>query len=524
MPNTETIQDYDEIFTDDKLDIKSNVIDFAHLIEQDTHKTNQTSKVYSISAEFGIGKTFFCDKLLQVLAKDKVKVGKLNIWEMDFYDNPLIPILAELNKLYSSKGKNLPCKIIDVISNLGEKASSTVVEAAAYAGYNCAVNKIKQISGYPDIVNLIEGADVWNICKENQTSNTIYDDYTDYRNALDELKDLLKKWAFKQKDKPIVIIIDELDRCKPDYAIKTLEILKHIFDIPGFVFVLAIDEEQLKNSVQTLFGTINYEGYKRKFINNSFKLPEPNKLAFTEYLYEKSGINEYIEQIQKDKRELVFAVSIRNVYFCSHSYSDYGNRNKQEIAQEFNQQQTSEKIIIRYFASYSDFFNFSLRKMEQVFDRLTLFVKQISLGKEIFSPDLAVFLICLHEGDIKIFDRVRKIQNCSKSIWEELFETAISSVAYQIYKDEAFSKFKKINRKIAPEVIPVAAYSYLMQQGNGYRIIQDNVDRFYISSPDVWLFQHDAINTYDVLNNGDWDREKFKENYCKHIDFITHFE
>lgn len=507
MSQAEIIQDYDEIFTDDKLNIKSNVVDFAHLIEQDVYNEDSTSKVYSISAEFGIGKTFFCDKLQQVLIKDKIKAGKLNIWEMDFYENPLMPILAELNRLYDEKGKKLPSKILDSLDKFSSKSFAVLCETIAKIASNTALD-----------------VDVIEICKERFKSETIYEDYTNYKSALNELKESLKEWSASQKGKPIVVIIDELDRCKPDYAVKTLEVLKHIFDIPGFVFVLAIDEEQLKNSVQTLFGTINYEGYKRKFINNSFKLPEPNKLAFTEYLYEKSGINAYIEQIQKDKRELVFAVSIHNVYFCSHSYSDYGNRNKQEIAQEFNQQQTSEKIIKRYFAVYSEFFNFSLRKMEQVFDRLTLFVKQISLGSEIFSPDLAVFLICLHEGDIKIFDRVRKIQNCSKSIWEELFETAVSSVAYQIYKDEAFSKFKKINRKIAPEVIPVAAYSYLMQQGNGYRIIQDNVDRFYISSPDVWLFQHDAINTYDVLKNRDFDKEQFKESYCKHIDFISHFE
>ena len=524
MQNNEMIQNYDEIFTDDKLDIKSNVIDFAHLIEQDTHKTNQTSKVYSISAEFGIGKTFFCDKLLQVLAKDKVKVGKLNIWEMDFYDNPLIPILAELNKLYSSKGKNLPSKIIDMISNLGKKASSTVVEAAAYAGYNCAVNKIKQISGCPDIVNLIEGADVWNICKENQTSNTIYDDYTDYRNALDELKDSLKKWAF-QKDKPIVIIIDELDRCKPDYAIKTLEILKHIFDIPGFVFILSVDEEQLKNSVQTLFGNIDYEGYKRKFISNSFLLPEPNKMAFTEYLYEKSGINYYIEQIQKDKRELVFKVSIHDVYFCSYSFSDYGNMNNLQVAQKFNETQTSESIIKRYFAAYSKCFGFSLRKMEQVFDRLVLFTKQINAGKEIFSPDLATFLICLHEKDFEIFTKIRETTSISNNILKQTFGGGVGSYAYELYREKASKKYANLDRKIIPEVLPLLFYSYVGKHSEQQRVISDNVDRFYIGSPENWLYQQNALNTQDVLfYDSDFDKEQFKENYCKHIDFISHFE
>ena len=69
MVNVNSQRKYDAIFADDKLNIKSFVIDFAHLIEQDTYIENGVSKVYSISADFGIGKTFFCEKLKSVLEK-----------------------------------------------------------------------------------------------------------------------------------------------------------------------------------------------------------------------------------------------------------------------------------------------------------------------------------------------------------------------------------------------------------------------------------------------------------------------
>lgn len=508
MPNTETIQNYDDIFTDDKLNVKSNVEDFAHLIEQDTYKVASTSKVYSISAEFGMGKTFFCDKLQQVLLKDKVKVGKLNIWETDFYENPLIPILAELNRLYCSKGKKLPSKIVDSIGHFSANTLSSICEISARIASNTVL-----------------GVDAVDVCKEKFSSKTIYDDYSEYQKALKELKTSLTKWSSKQEDKPIVIIIDELDRCKPDYAVKTLEVLKHIFDIPGFVFVLTIDEEQLKNSVQTLFGNINYEGYKRKFINNSFILPQPDRLAFTEYLYEKSGIRNYLEQIQKDKRELVFRVDVANVFFCAHQYSEYGNMNKREASQKFNQTQTSENIIKRYFAAYSECFSFSLRKMEQVFDRLLLFIKQINTSKELFSPDLAIFLICLHEKDSELFTLVRQISETSDCIIKRTFGNYVGSSAYMLYKEKAFKEFKNINRQIIPEVLPVMFYSYTRQGSSQQRVISDNVDRFYIGNPENWLYQQGALNTQDILTyNSKFDKEEFKENYCKHIDFISHFE
>lgn len=521
MQNVEFQQIYDDIFNDDKLNIKSNVVDFAHLIEQDTYNANSTSKVYSISAEFGCGKTFFCEKLQQVLARDKVKVGKLNIWEMDFYENPLIPILSELNRLYSKKGKNLPSKIINVVTDIGIKATSVVGEASAKIGCAYAINQIAQATG----CGSIKDVDLWNICKEKFSSETIYDDYNEYQNALKELKSSLCKWASKQKEKPIVIIIDELDRCKPDYAVKTLEVLKHFFDVPGFVFVLAVDEEQLKNSVQTLFGTTNYEGYKRKFISNSFHLPEPDKLVFTEYLYTKSNIDSYIEKIQKDKRELVFKVSIYNSFLCTLSYSEYGNANKQETAKNFNKTQTSETIIKKYFAAYSECFGFSLRKMEQVFDRLSLFIKYISASAELFSPDLATFLVCLHEADIDIFNYTKNIKGSNIHVIDHLFGKNTSSYIYKIYKEQAFKNFKVFNRTLAPMVLQMVTYSITKDNGNINVFIQDNLDRFYNDSSDRWLYQRDAIDTHDVLMfNNNFNKEQFKENYCRHIDFIAHFE
>lgn len=90
---------YNEVFTEgkpDKLNIGSYVVDFAHVIEQ----SSRESKVYAISAPFGIGKTFFCEKLKGVLEADSAPVAIMNIWEMDFYGHPLIPILLKLKEFY----------------------------------------------------------------------------------------------------------------------------------------------------------------------------------------------------------------------------------------------------------------------------------------------------------------------------------------------------------------------------------------------------------------------------------------
>ena len=63
----------------DKLGIKENVIGFANILKQEKYVPDGTSKVYSISAEFGIGKTFFCERLQDVLKQDNTPVSMLNI-------------------------------------------------------------------------------------------------------------------------------------------------------------------------------------------------------------------------------------------------------------------------------------------------------------------------------------------------------------------------------------------------------------------------------------------------------------
>lgn len=526
------IQDYDKIFEDDKLNIKQLVIDFAHLIEQDTYMENEVSKVYSISAEFGIGKTFFCEKLQSVLKADNIQTIKMNIWEMDFYKNPLMPILAKLNETYSKDGRNLPDKIIDFTVDISKKLLLTVGEVGARAVSQTVLNN-----------------DVVDICKQRFSSHNLYDDFKNYELALNELKQSLISWA-KNSVTPIVIIIDELDRCRPDYAVKTLEVLKHFFDVSGFVFVLAIDEKQLENSVKNLYGAINFDGYKRKFINNTFSLPIPDRKSFVDFLYDKLDMENLIKKIENDNRDLVFKIRIDD-YKDMIDREFMGIQNKNEVAQkkDFNNWQTPISIIKKYFTAYSNLFNFTLRQMEQTFDRLCMFVKAISASKELFSPDLTVLLVCLHEYDIKIYNYFR---NYKGKVIEELCS--------QISKNKDYIDEKEIifDRNYIPKTPYVLGYSVdeIPSSNNIRVVIEDNVDRFFIERsveehPLKWIAEVDEYNigrnailnnqrialiTYsqqnsqwketkpDIRTIDKFNLNKFKKSYFEKVDFISHFD
>ena len=76
----------------------------------------------------------------------------------------------------------------------------------------------------------------------------------------------------------MIVFVDELDRCRPDYAISYLETIKHVFDTEGMVFILEVDFPQLASSAKALFGSeLDVAEYFRKFCHRCFDLPPVTK-------------------------------------------------------------------------------------------------------------------------------------------------------------------------------------------------------------------------------------------------------
>jgi hypothetical protein len=89
----------------------------------------------------------------------------------------------------------------------------------------------------------------------------------------------------------LVIVIDELDRCRPDYALQLLEIIKHFFNVPGVHFVLGVNLKELQNSVKARYGAgVDAETYLQKFISLQLNLPnESNRKTDWENYFDKAA-------------------------------------------------------------------------------------------------------------------------------------------------------------------------------------------------------------------------------------------
>jgi hypothetical protein len=92
---------------------------------------------------------------------------------------------------------------------------------------------------------------------------------------------------------PITIIVDELDRCRPTYAIKVLEEIKHLFDVQGVAFVLGLHGKQLEHSVTAAYGQ-GFDGaaYLRRFFSRRYSMKPVSLQPLVQHLINLLGINE----------------------------------------------------------------------------------------------------------------------------------------------------------------------------------------------------------------------------------------
>lgn len=89
--------------------------------------------------------------------------------------------------------------------------------------------------------------------------------------------------AIAKSKKKLVIIVDELDRCKPTFAIQTIEMAKHLFDVKGLIFVFFLDITQLSSAVKSVYGSdMDATGYLCRYFDFISRLPTPDTLNFIE--------------------------------------------------------------------------------------------------------------------------------------------------------------------------------------------------------------------------------------------------
>ena len=228
---------------------------------------NESGAVISLDAKFGMGKTHFLQMLKDHLKTKDFDCFFIDAWKSDFYNSPLLVIICELINYLETKEKNITTKLITSLK---------------IAGAVCA-SGLKQILQHTTGVDLAEIVDTAKNVEE-QKFDIILKNYQEHKESLENIKINLTEYT-TGLSKPLVILVDELDRAKPSYAVEFLEAIKHFFDVKNIVFVLAVNKEQIEQTVKCLYGNnIDFNEYYRKFATRNVQLPYFLEEKYRSYL------------------------------------------------------------------------------------------------------------------------------------------------------------------------------------------------------------------------------------------------
>lgn len=253
-------------------DIKDSLIDYSDEIKNFRNILTKIddSFVISLEAPWGTGKSTFLD-ILQNQLNDDLNIIKINAWKQDYLNDPVATIMFDISNQLSDI---IDDKTARNLKKIGLKLSRDLIPTI--------VTGLSALLPIPFLGKLI-----------NKAVESIVDQLDEQKATLEELEENLKAALKCVKKNKIIIFVDELDRCKPTYAINFLETIKHLFDINGLVFVLAFEGTVISESLKKVYGeNFHSKNYLKRFINLRIDLPE--KVSYV--LIKKSFLDHKLDQ------------------------------------------------------------------------------------------------------------------------------------------------------------------------------------------------------------------------------------
>lgn len=246
-------------FAHDLLDRKTYVKAFCSILLGQSGPV-----VFSVDADWGQGKTAFlemCSAYLRSVDLESVAAGVVpfNAWTESYRNDPLLDIVSSLKRELTDHETE---DFQDVLWSLRQQAR--VVASGGLA-----------------------------------PEKKLDENYS-FRTATIGFKRTLVNYVEKCGGK-LIVLVDELDRCRPDYALGVLERMKHLFNVKGVVVAIAVNPDALQHSIARLYGTDVDAG--KRFLSRAIDyrtwLPErgkENTEAFVASALGKNGLTKYFDE------------------------------------------------------------------------------------------------------------------------------------------------------------------------------------------------------------------------------------
>ncbi|MBU0578051.1 KAP family NTPase [Patescibacteria group bacterium] len=324
--------------------------------------------VIAVDSCWGSGKSTFLKMWRYSLLQNGFFTIQFNAWETDFKDDALVALIKEIE--IGLNGFNINSKQKDKTRKLLKK-----VKENAYKLAKKAIPAFVKIATQ-GVIDLNQGTEETLSSIAEDLVKEQFDEYEKTKESLANFKTSLEEFATELKSDnkgPLIFIIDELDRCRPDYAIQVLERAKHLFSINNIVFVLGIDMKQIGHSIKSVYGQgMDVRGYLDRFIDLDYHLPEPDIETFVRATLKRHQLDQWFSERKKQ----------------SEFHDDYP---------------TMEQVLIQWFSEL----NLSLRTIEQIISQIII-VLYTTAENQHFFPGLLCFLSILRKIDIDTYNKIRE--------------------------------------------------------------------------------------------------------------------
>ncbi|MEV3828551.1 P-loop NTPase fold protein [Aeromonas allosaccharophila] len=367
----------------------------------------QRNYVLNLNAEWGAGKTWFIKRWYMEL-KAHYPTVYIDAWQQDFSDDPLLTVISSIiDQLRDATGNKvaIPDGIKSKLLGLLKVGGKLVLKSA-----------IKK-AGWEDSDFSVEGEDA------DKLVDTLCSNHKERYESIQYLKNEIRQWVEAavsanldqldgqgRLDYPAFMFIDELDRCRPSYAVEMLETIKHIFDIPGVVFVLATDTEQLQHAIKVIYGEgFDAQNYLGRFFQRRFTLNRKSRREFISNILEVRALPDGSNMVWPELINL--------------------------------------RVLLEVITAVSDSLELSLRQTEQIIDRL-LFVMRKPRRRKVNLVFL-MYLFALHEKDYQLYSGVSDgaLSHAQDKLNEKTLAHKIS-----LKKDVAMDIFIRANTEIGSVV------------------------------------------------------------------------
>jgi predicted KAP-like P-loop ATPase len=313
----------EEDFGEDLFERKNFGIALANIV-----KNSKAPLVIGLDGNWGEGKSTFVKSWQNILKKENIPNIYIDAFESDYVDDAFMVVAGAITEYVSANAPPKKSKeFIDKAKNVGAHilSLSAKVSIRAISAGIVKESDLKELGKIGEDISKDISTSAEKYIKERLTN------HKKERDSIEHFKTVLStipKELTNKSDSPLTIIIDELDRCRPSFAVEMLEKIKHLFSVENVNFLLVINKEQLQESIKATYGAnINAHTYLQKFITIEATLPK------------KKGRNSNIQK------------------YCHYLATQY---------------EVTDKDWVELFTSLGTQLNCSLRELERIFSNLAI--------------------------------------------------------------------------------------------------------------------------------------------------------